>query len=169
MRKLLGLALIFAVAVVVSRAATSADEPPPPADQWVIECGEFGGQRFCQVFYIYTDAKIPGGFITFGLVRIVGIEAMFLEMKRGFAKNSRVLVRVDDLSTRDYPAPSAASRLLSPRVPLDPLANELARGEKVAIFFKPANGVQRNIEIPLGAFGLLREQARKEVPAGSGK
>jgi hypothetical protein len=156
------------VAVLLSIAGSSiagaAEEPPPPANQWVIECGTFGGQRYCQVFYIYTDAKIPDGFISFGIVRILGVEAPFLEMKRGFAKNSKVLIRVDDLSTRDFPAPTAERKLLSPRVPLDPLANELARGEKAAIFFKPANGVQRNIEIPLGAFGILLDQARQEVP-----
>ncbi|MBX6321266.1 MAG: hypothetical protein IRY94_05510 [Rhodospirillaceae bacterium] len=175
--RLIGLALVLGAALALglgtARGAPAApggakppaeSETPPPANQWVIQCGTFGGQRFCQVFYIYIDPAAPDDFVTFGVVRILGVEAPFLDVKRGFVKNSRVFVRVDELPARDYPAPAERGRVLSPRVPSDPLANEMARGQRVAIFFKPANGMQRNITIPLGVFGLLLDEARAEVP-----
>jgi hypothetical protein len=162
----LRLAVAALLAMALAGTARAAEDTPPPANQWVLDCGhsKVGGERFCMLVYIYLDPKTPNEFLTFGVVRELGVEAVFLKSKRGFAKSSRVLVRVDEMPARDYPAPQAASKPLGPRVPTDPLATEMARGQSAAIFFKPANGMQRSVKIPLGAFGLLLEEARQEVP-----
>jgi hypothetical protein len=164
--KLARWALLLALLWPCAAGAAEDSAAPPATNEWTLDCGVApAGYRFCLLVYIYANPKTPGDFVNFGVLRQKGVEAVFLQPKRGFAANSRVQVRVDTLSARDFAAPPGG-KPLSAMQPIDPLAAELARGERAAIFFKPANGRQRSIEVPLSAFGLLLEQARAEVPPG---
>jgi invasion protein IalB len=158
------MALGTTAAAGAAQAAEPA-QPPPPANEWTLDCGNDpqDGHRFCMLVYILLDPRKPGEFVNFGVARQQGLETVFLQTKAGFAKGSMVRIQVDDRQAHEFPAP-VGSRPLAPPRPIDPLTVDLAKGQQAVIYFQPANGLQRNVAIPLSIFGLLLDQARQEVP-----
>lgn len=143
----------------------AAELPPLDANAWTIECGPDprDAQRFCRLTYLHIDEAFPGDYVVFGVYRKLGVEAAFLQTQSGLSAGSRVWVRVDDLSAREFAAPKPRKLLQAPQA-ADPLAGELATGSYVVIAFQPANGQRRTVRIPLDGFDLLFEQLRQEAP-----
>lgn len=160
------LALIAALAAARTEPAMAAEQAPPAAaNEWTFECGSdpTDGHRFCMLSFIHTDPAVRDDFVAFGVMRQLGIEAVFLQTRNGFSSGSRVWIQVDGLPAREFAAPKPGRMLQAPQA-ADPLAAELAKGSYVVIAFQPANGQRRNVRIPLDGFDLLFEQLRQEIP-----
>lgn len=146
-----------------SRAAEAVD--PARTNEWTIDCGTNPqhGQRYCVLQYLLATPDRPAEWVLFGIIRQLGVEAVFLQTPTGFSPGSRVWIRVDDLPAREFAAPRPQRMLQDPQ-PTDPVAVELAKGIHAVIAFQPLNGQRRTVQIPLEGFLVLFERLRAEVP-----